>query len=679
MSWLGSIPNELAITASDPHVWVAIALALLLGAVALLFGTWLTRAVGLLDDDAPGGETLGVGLGSGLLVLAAWWAALWSGARSSFTPVAIGFAVALGLALVRRARRRRSGRVPNSGPVQSPGPPDATVRPKPRRSLGLAVLCGGVFVVAVALSYGATVAPSPRAGVQPIEYRDQAFYAVLSQDLATSGTEASLPVSGFPSVPGLPTQTWYHWGELWLAAAVITVFGVGSMAARYFVVLPLALLAAAALSGTVVRRLTGTSSKGAYLLGFIACLFLAPVPLLPGPFFSSWATGLLSGIIVFGLAPIPLLLALYGLAVLRVRTPDWSLTTFAGTAATSILPAHIVIAVLALVGVGVAWAIRLVGAMVTTRRLPSVPLVWQRTIGVTAIALVATFAWGTLTDHGLGAGSIQSNVAPFNGSWRDSLALVALGAGVFFAIPLAWVLDRRRAPLRADLYLGTLALLAFGAIAWGARLGDFNMFYFFFGGVAVIATPVAAVALRTVWERLHASGHRFLAAGVVVLFVVQLAWALVTGVVLLERRGPEPGYPPVPVALLEAIKSLPAGAKIAYACQPFEEYSFVNSALVAIDAHTGRAVVPMCYEAESLDMLVGAVKSPQIMSAGFAWAPQRVLYPNASAHPSPAAVAAFLASHGIDYIYADGRHPNTLVPAAMPIATSGAFQLLKVP
>ena len=52
----------------------------------------MARTVGLLRSDAPAGETLGVGLASGLMVLAAWWAAIWSEGRSSFTPVALGFA-----------------------------------------------------------------------------------------------------------------------------------------------------------------------------------------------------------------------------------------------------------------------------------------------------------------------------------------------------------------------------------------------------------------------------------------------------------------------------------------------------------------------------------------------------------------------------------------------------------
>src|SRR2546427_9372137 len=96
---------EFAITISNGDVWVSIGLALLLGGGCLVFGIWLARTVGLLGSDAPAGETLGIGLASGLMVLAAWWAAIWSGGRSSFTPVAVGFAVAIGLALARRAPR----------------------------------------------------------------------------------------------------------------------------------------------------------------------------------------------------------------------------------------------------------------------------------------------------------------------------------------------------------------------------------------------------------------------------------------------------------------------------------------------------------------------------------------------------------------------------------------------
>ena len=71
VTWLQPLAAELAITMSDPQVWIAIGVALLFGGVSLLFGTWVARMVGLLRSDAPAGETLGVGLASGLMVLAA--------------------------------------------------------------------------------------------------------------------------------------------------------------------------------------------------------------------------------------------------------------------------------------------------------------------------------------------------------------------------------------------------------------------------------------------------------------------------------------------------------------------------------------------------------------------------------------------------------------------------------
>src|SRR5258705_13230286 len=106
LGWLQTLAAELAITVADGSVWLSIGQGLLFGAVCLLFGVWVARFVGLLRADAPAGETLGVGLASGLLVVAAWWAAIASGGRSSFTPGAVGFGVALGLAVGRRWRRQ---------------------------------------------------------------------------------------------------------------------------------------------------------------------------------------------------------------------------------------------------------------------------------------------------------------------------------------------------------------------------------------------------------------------------------------------------------------------------------------------------------------------------------------------------------------------------------------------
>ena len=252
---------------------------------------------------------------------------------------------------------------------------------------------------------------------------------------------------------------------------------------------------------------------------------------------------------------------------------------------------------------------------------------------------------------------------------------MTLGAGVLLAIPIAWLLARRTAPFLADLCLGTLALLVAGAIAWGWKLASFNMFYLFFAGIAVIATPVAAVASWWLVERWRAAQHPRWVLAAVAVCLLQLELGLVIG--LTRLQGQQQVSEPIPVAVLDAIEGLPAGAKLAYACQGFEEISFVNSKLLGIDAHTDHQIVPMCFEADVNGPLLGAPVSPQTADAGFAFAPQATLYPDASARPSPAAVAAFLRAHGIDYIYADAAHPNSLAPDAEPIASSARFELLQ--
>jgi hypothetical protein len=676
VTWLRALAAELVITVANGDVWLSIGLALLLGGGCLLFGIWVTRTVGLLERDAPAGETLGVGLAAGLMVLAAWWAAIWSGGRSSFTPVAVGFAIAIGLVLGQRVRERLA--TPVLPATERDGTESAPQWAVQRRDLILAIVAGAMFVVAVALLYGSTMAPSPRDGVQPVEFNDVAFYAVLGRDLATTGTETNLSASGFSGLAGMPVQAWYHWGELWLASAVITTFGTAPLAARYFIVLPLLLLAAAALTGTLVRRMSGTGSRPAFLFGFLACLFLAPVPLVRGPFFSSWAAGMVFGIVLYGLGAVAVLLALYSVATLGRRTATWALACFVGSAVAFILPAHIAVALLALVGVWSAWAIGVWQSVRATGRLPIVSAVWRRTLSASGVLLAATVIWGLLTGHGVGGGNAAPIVAPFNASWRESVAITIMGLGMFFAIPIAWYLVRRKVPIQADLYFGTVALLVAGAIAWGARLGDFTMFYLFFAGIAVIATPLAAIAVRTVWERLRETRRMRLAWGLVALCVLQLELGAVKGEVRLQTFGP-PGYPPISVTILGAIEQLPADAKLAYTCRPLDESGPGVPRLLSIDAHTARRIVPMCFQAELLSGLIGTRPSEDVENRFFNWAPQRTLYPDARARPSSAAVTAFLKDHGIDYIYADARHPNSLVDGAIPIVTSGDAQVLTVP
>jgi len=87
----------------------------------------------------------------------------------------------------------------------------------------------------------------------------------------------------------------------------------------------------------------------------------------------------------------------------------------------------------------------------------------------------------------------------------------------------------------------------------------------------------------------------------------------------------------------------------------------------------------MCFESETTGLMSGTPISPDVASPMFQWAPQGRLYPDSGAQPSPANVAAFMRANGIDYIYVDRVHPNTLVPDAIPIAIDGETQVLRIP
>lgn len=675
------IQTEFSASLADGRVWLSLTVALLLGTACVVGGMWIARRVGLLDAHAPLGETLGVGLGSGLLVLAALWAAVFSGGRSSFTPVAVAF----GIAIVIATRRRSNDVGLAPGTTAHPVARKSFCVPGSRRSIVRAAMAAGAFAVVAGLLYGVTMAPSPRRGEQPVEFMDAAYYSVLGEHLAQTGTESIYSPSGFDELPGLPTQTWYHWGELWLSAAVITVTGTEPLFARHYVVLPLILLAAAGLSGTLVRRLTGTSSRAAYLFGAATAVFLAPLPLpgpfevpLPGPYFATWARSLIFGITLYGFGTIAALLGLYILAGHSNRQPSWARSVFSGGVIASILPAHVVIATLALVGVGSVVTINLARSLALRKEWPPLDASWRATLTATALIVTATILWGIITGHGIGTSGLSATIAPFNDTWRESIIRIGLGAGAFLAIPVAWFLSPRKETLLARILAGTMALLVVGAVAWGARLGDFTMFHVFFGGIAVFATPVAAVAVWMLWNFLREKGRVRAAAALMLACIVQLEVGAASVIPRLLHFGPN-DYEPIPVSLLAAIEQLPADAKLAYACGPLEEVAFWDARLLSITAHTGRPVVPMCFQAAYFDALNGLELSPDVASPLFRWAPQRALYPRSGAQPTSADVAEFLKQHGIDYIYADGVHPNSLVAPALPVATTGNFQILYVP
>lgn len=678
MTWPERLASEFSATVSNPETWPAIGLALILGAACWIFGAWVARTVGLLDADAPSGESLAVGLVTGLVIATSWWAAVRSGGRSSFTPLAVGFAVSLALAFARR--RRRPAVDQTRSPAQSPADIEAMGGSRTRRrSFARTAACAGLFVVVVGLLYGSTIATSARDGVQPIIERDTAYYAILGRDLATTGTETNLGPSGFAGLDGLPGQIWYHWGEAWLASAVITLFGLGPMAARHLIVLPIVLLAAAALAGTLVRRLAGTNSWRAFVSGFVVLLVISPVATAEMTAMSSWAVGLLAGIAMYGTGAAAAVFAMYCVAVLGSRDATWGLAAFVGTAVAFILPAHIAIAVLGAVGALAVAAVRILASLRTSRSLPRPAPVWRRALAATAVITAATVGWGLLTGHGLGGtNAAPAVIAPFSSGWQETVVRLAGGAGVFLAIPLAlWRSQTTRDPA-ADLYLGALVLLAAGAIGWGARLSEFTMFYLLFAGIAVYASALVAVALWAVINDLLRSGHRMVGLLLVSLAVIQVAISAMGTTLRLEALGVAQ-YEPIPTSVLRSIAELPSDAKLAYSCGPRDEISFGVPQLITIDAVAGRRAIPMCFEREYPSIILGAPRDITVPSQFFRGAPQMELYPSATATPSLEEIRAFLAKYDIRYVYADGRHPNTLAPDAVVVASSGDVQVLRVP
>lgn len=665
---LESMWTEVTVSLADGRVWLSFAVALLLGAMCLIVGTWVARRVGLLSATAPGGEILGVGLGTGLLVIAASWAALFSGGGSSLTPVALVFAIAIVFGVPRSDSQ--STQLPT---LQSPSARETDAV----RRIGRTALPGGAFVILTGLLYAITMAPSPRDGVQPVEFLDVAYYSALGADLARTGIESMHTPSGFDDLPGISTQSWYHWGELWLAASVISVTAVDPVIVRHVVVLPLLLLAAAALTGTLVRRFTPTSARGAFLFGAAASIFLAPLP-VPGRFFGSWATGLIFGITMYGIGAITALLSLYLVATHASWKGGWGPAIFRGALLAALIPAHVVIAVLAFVGIAAVSLSYTVRWLLAAKRPPFIPKEWRRTIASATVVALITAAWGILTGHTIGITGVSANVTPFNEAWRESLMLTMLGAGVLLAVPSAWFMVRRRRPLMGSVFAGTTLLVLFGALAWGARLGDFTMFHVFYGAIAVFVPPVAAVAVWIVCATLRDRGHRRLAMATVIVCAIQLEIGVAAGIFRLFDFGANHDYP-IPVTLLDEVAALPQDAKLAYSCRPFEEAAFWNPRLVSIYAHAGRPVVPMCFQTEVLAWLNDSEVTGRAASPLFRWAPQQSLYPTFDAEPSAAAVLAFLKHHGIDYIYVDASHPNVLVSNAYPIATHGMSQVLRIP
>ena len=662
MDWVGAFLGEVPRAATDPRIWIGVVQATALFLVATVVGRLVGRRVGLLSTEATETVATGVGLAFGLTILATIWATAASLGQSAFTPVAISFLVTIAMAVLPRSK----------------GESRATPGPEGRRWSRRLIVCGGcvVFIAVAALVYGSTMALMARDGVQPIEFFDEAFYSVLARDLATTGREWLFSPSGFAVLPDTPLQTWYHWGELWLAAAVIAVFGGSPVDVRHFVVLPVILLAACAMSGAVVQAFAESRSRSAYLVGFLCCLFLAPIPLLSGPLHASWAVGLLFGVTVYGSAAVAAILALYCIAVGGRRPATWTLASAIAGIVVFLVPAHLIVAALGAIGLvlGVAF---LTASRWRAGMRPTVPMLWRRTGVWSAVLLLATAAWGVATGHGIGASNPSVNIGPFDDAWQRSVLAVIVGSLLLLTVPIGWIVFRRERPLFAAICAGAFGLVLVGAIAWGLRFADFNMFHVFFAGIAVYLTPIAAAATWLLWERLRNAGRRIAALSLIVLGVVQLELGAIATVVRLQDFGPK-DYDPVPVAVLEAIRDLPAGAKLAYQCQPLEEHSVWDPRLASIDAHTGIRVVTMCFQADAVAPLIGGPIDKTVEAPFFRFAPQRGLYPTWDAAPTTADVVAWLKANGVDYTYEDPVH-GPLVPDDEEILAVGEFRVGRIP
>ena len=399
-----------------------------------------------------------------------------------------------------------------------------------------------------------------------------------------------------------------------------------TLAARYLVVLPVLLLAAAALGGTLVRRMSGTASRRAYLFGLLAMLFLAPVPLVAKPVLGDLPFGSLVVSLIYGIS-------LYGLGDRGPARPVWP--RGAGRSAGDLGPCRL-----------------------RRQRCGSHPARPHRDRAAgsrrgrvrrgdphRALAVSDAPPTGPLTGlaahghrhrhrprrdrrlgpahgHGLGGGGgLPSSVSPSTlpGATRSPSCSWVPVCSSPSPSPGSWTGRTRYCCLTCTSARWCSCSLA-PSLAVG--FGDFNMFYFFFAPIAVVATPVAAVAIWTVFvARARETGHGRLALAAVLLCVIQLELGAYVGIFRVQLNGPG-SNPPIPVSLLASIRQLALGTELAYACQPFEEATFGTPSLLGIDAHTGHRVVPMCFEADVFGVLIGAKPSAEVPNANFSLAPR---------------------------------------------------------
>jgi hypothetical protein len=647
---------DLAAAIGDGRVWVALGLACLAGLLLLLVGVLIARRVGLLDPEGDPTETFSVGLSLGLVAFAAAWASIASAGGSVFVPIAaaivLAIAVGRGSPSLRLHIDRRSARV------------------------GVAA---AFFLVAIGLLYATTIAPSPRDGYQPVEFFDVGYYSVLGADLAATGRESIYGPAGFAAIPGLPVQTWYHWGELWLAAAAIDLSGVSPLHARHLIVLPLILLAAATMVGTLVRRLVSPSTEF-YVIAVLATVFLAPIPVLRDENLEWFARSLVISITQYGLVVVVILLGIY-IAVRRRPAADLANAVLAGAIGGALIATHIGLAATIVAGIA-ATLLATAGRFVRSPRAALAPATTAlqgsgRWASVVALTGLATLVWGLVTGHGLGGLAPIEGVVPFDWAWQRSVVETAVGAGVVLVAPIAWFWVRREQPATGGLVITSLFTVVAGVVAWGALVADLNTFHLLFGAIVAVLTPVSIVVLLAILGQARRQRKRPLATAVLILGLGQVFLAGLISGAQLQAFGPL-GFSPTPVDALAALRALPPGSKAAYGCDVLENFAPWDASLVSIDAHTGVRMVPMCFIADRARRILGRELDPEIESPFFKPVPQRMLYPDASAIPAAADVRAFLATHGIGYIYADAAHPNSLVPQAIPVFSADGLTIYRI-
>jgi len=637
----------------DVGSWASIGIALLAVPLLLIVGVLIAQRILLLDaaTDDDVATTFGIGLSVGLLAVATVWASLGSGLRSVYVPVLAWLVLAIAFGSGRVAVRvRLDGRAVRGGAAAA------------------------AFIVAVSLLYATTIAPRPRDAEQPVEFFDAAFYSDLGADLASDGTESVYSPGAVDEMgASIPSQTWYHWGELWLAALVVDVAGISPMDARHLVVLPVLVLAAAALGGALVRRVVSPRSTEFFLIGAACTLFLAPIPLIRDPDIEWFARSLVFGITQYGLAVIVILLGIHLLVSGRLRPNTAGALVGAGLTS-ALIASHIGLAVIACVGVLCAASV----AILTGRHPKDSARRWVQPAVILVASGLTTLAWGYATGHRLaGLGEIQG-ISAFDAAWGRSLIGTLIGAGVILIAPVLWLwTGPGRGATRAT-FIGALIATGTAAVAWGALVSDLNTFHLFFGAVAAILTPVAIVAALSFLAEARRARRVVTSTLILTAVLGQATFGAIQAGVVLRALAPADGAA-TPVRVLANLRELPAGSKVAYGCEPLENFAAWDYSLISIEAHSGVSLIPMCFMADRARRLLARELDPSIASPFFGITPQRQLYPRRAARPSDEAVETFLREHGISYIYTDASHTDTLVPSAERLFRDGGVTIYRLP